>query len=148
MAVTDKKFLEELKEAFEIFDKNKDGSISVSELEKILKSLGEKATRDEVKQMVAKVDKDGDGNISFDEFVALMATAKSSSDAEMRQAFDVFDSDHSGKISREELRQVMKTLGENVTEDQLNDMLKAADINEDGEISFEEFCLMMKSDLH
>ena len=113
--VTDKAYLEELKEAFQIFDKNGDGSISIAELEQILKSLGEKPTQEDVKLMVAKVDKDGDGNISFEEFVALMASAKTdSSEAEMRQAFDVFDADRSGKISKEELKQVMKTLGENV----------------------------------
>jgi len=148
-AELDPRYLEELREAFLIFDKNRDGTISVSELEQIMQNLGEKPTREEVKLMVAKVDKDGDGNISFDEFVILMASAKSSTDEELRQAFNVFDTDGSGTISRSELKQVMQTvLGEkDLTDKQLDDMLKAADLNGDGEISFQEFCIMMKSDL-
>ena len=57
--------------------------------------------------------------------------------------FNVFDKDKSGFICREELRQVMINLGEQVTEDQLDEMMDEADINKDGKVSFEEFEKLM-----
>jgi len=140
-------YLEELRAAFDIFDKNKDGTISITELEEVLKNMGEKPTKDDMKRMMANVDKDGDKNISFDEFVTLMASAKTSSEDELRQAFRVFDADGNGTIDKPELKRVMEMVGEAVTKEQLDAMFKLADVNGDGEISFDEFCTMMKSDL-
>lgn len=62
----------ELREAFRVFDKNGDGSISPDELAAVFLSLGEQLTRDEVAAMVASVDVDRDGRISYDEFCRLM----------------------------------------------------------------------------
>jgi len=140
-------FREELKEAFKIFDKDGDGKITVDEVENLLKSLGERATRADALEMIAKVDKNNDGTIDFEEFVTLMASAKSSPDEEMLAAFKVFDEDGSGTITIDELRKVMRKLGEKVTEDQLKEMIKAADTNGDGLIDYSEFVKMMKTDI-
>lgn len=53
---------------------------------------------------------------------------------ELRNAFGVFDKDNSGTISASELRQVLASLGENLTDEELDDMLKMADKNGDGTI--------------
>jgi calmodulin len=55
----------------------------------------------------------------------------------------VFDADGNGFIDRDELRKVMSSLNESLTEEELDAMIKEADINGDGEISFEEFKAMM-----
>jgi hypothetical protein len=55
-------------------------------------------------------------------------------DQELRDAFNVFDRDGTGTISRDELRNVMKSIGEHLTEDELDEMLKLADENGDGQI--------------
>jgi calmodulin len=55
----------------------------------------------------------------------------------------VFDADGNGSIDRDELRKVMSSLNESLTEEELDAMIKEADINGDGEISFEEFKAMM-----
>jgi len=140
-------YREELREAFNMFDKNRDGSISVHELAQILQNLNQGATTDEINEMIKQVDADGDGEIDFDEFVTMMANAKCSTEEEMKQAFDVFDSDGNGYIDKKELRDVLKQLGEDVDEEQLNDMMKAADSNHDNKIDYTEFVKMMKSDL-
>lgn len=59
---------------------------------------------------------------------------------EMRMAFEVFDRDGSGTISSDELRLVMKQLGENLTDQEINEMLQEADKDGDGMIDC-EFCL-------
>ena len=56
---------------------------------------------------------------------------------EMREAFRVFDQDGDGQISSQELRQVMANLGEKLTDDEIDDMIKEADKDQDGLVSFE-----------
>lgn len=60
-----------------------------------------------------------------------------------RKTFRVFDVDGNGLIDREELRKVMSSLNESLSEEELDAMIKEADINGDGQISFEEFKIMM-----
>jgi calmodulin len=62
---------------------------------------------------------------------------------EMIEAFKVFDSDGNGRISSDELRQIMANLGEKLTEEEVDEMVKEADIDGDGEINYEEFVRMM-----
>ena len=65
--------IEEIDNAFLLFDKDKSGTIDIFELKDALKALGIFLKREQVKQMMTKVDKDGSGAIDQDEFTALMA---------------------------------------------------------------------------
>ena len=60
-----------------------------------------------------------------------------SEEAKKREAFKVFDMDGNGYIDKHELRYVMRRLGENLSDEDLHAMFKAADLNEDGLIDFE-----------
>ena len=62
----------ELQEAFAVFDRNGDGTISAKELTFIMANLGEKLDEDEIKHMMKIVDVDGDGEISYEEFAGMM----------------------------------------------------------------------------
>ncbi|KAK9074564.1 hypothetical protein SSX86_007163 [Deinandra increscens subsp. villosa] len=64
--------LENLKDAFSIFDIDKNGLITAEELLNVLKSLGENCTITESRKMIAGADRDGDGMINFDEFKDMM----------------------------------------------------------------------------
>ncbi|GAB5363029.1 hypothetical protein AAMO2058_000848900 [Amorphochlora amoebiformis] len=59
---------DEMKIAFSIFDKDKDGFISGDELKALMTSLGEKIGENEIKSIIAEHDKDGDGKISLKDF--------------------------------------------------------------------------------
>ena len=61
-----------MKEAFKVFDRDGDGTISAKELTFIMMNLGEKLNEDEIKHMMSIVDKDGDGEISYEEFSNMM----------------------------------------------------------------------------
>ena len=67
----------ELMEAFEYYDTNKDGLVSVSELQSALCRLGMPVTEEEARKMIQKADTDGDEQVSFEEFVQLMKNANS-----------------------------------------------------------------------
>ena len=64
--------LENLKDAFSVFDIDKSGTISAEELQNVLQSLGEESSLAECKKMISGVDSDGDGMISFEEFKVMM----------------------------------------------------------------------------
>lgn len=56
---------------------------------------------------------------------------------DLREAFKVFDKDGNGQISQSELKQVMLSLGENLTEDEIEEMVLEADIDGDGQVNYE-----------
>ncbi|KAL0461942.1 UNVERIFIED_CONTAM: putative calcium-binding protein CML18 [Sesamum latifolium] len=65
----------ELKEAFDLYDKDKNGRISASELHGVLRSLGEKCSVEDCEGMISSFDVDGDGCINFEEFKKMMTGA-------------------------------------------------------------------------
>jgi calmodulin len=135
----------EFKEAFEIFDKNKDGYITIKELGEIMKNLGQSPTEAELTDMINEVDIDGNGNIDFKEFIGLMARKMRDTDTEeeLIEAFKVFDRDGNGLISATELKHVMVSLGEKISDEEVDEMVKEADIDGDGYINYEEFVRMI-----
>merc|ERR1711896_2805 len=90
---------------------------------------------------IAEVDDDGSGQIEFPEFLSLMASKLQDTDSveEMREAFMVFDRDKSGSVSASELKHVMNNLGEQVTIEEVEEMIREADADGDGELSFDDF---------
>ena len=135
----------EFKEAFEIFDKDKDGYITTKELGDIMKNLGQTPSEAELQDMINEVDIDGNGTIDFKEFLGLMARKMRDADTEeeLIEAFKVFDRDGNGLISGNELQHVMNSLGENISQDEVEEMIKEADLDGDGYINYEEFVRMI-----
>ena len=82
------------------------------------------------------------------EFATIMAqkVAKSDSDAELRAAFEVFDKDGNGTISADELRHLMKSIGEDLTDQDIDEMIREADKDGDGNIDCEPPPLSASSD--
>jgi centrin-3 len=65
--------LEEWRQAFTLFDEDSSGRISLKNLRRVARELGETLQDDELRAMIDEFDRDGDGEINFDEFVALMS---------------------------------------------------------------------------
>nr|8B6Q_A Chain A, Haloalkane dehalogenase,Calmodulin-1,Haloalkane dehalogenase,Calmodulin-1,M13 peptide [synthetic construct] len=135
----------EFKEAFSLFDKDGDGTITTKELGTVMRSLGQNPTEAELQDMINEVDADGDGTIDFPEFLTMMARKMKDTDSEeeIREAFRVFDKDGNGYISAAELRHVMTNLGEKLTDEEVDEMIREADIDGDGQVNYEEFVVMM-----
>jgi len=64
---------------------------------------------------------------------------------EIRDAFIVFDRDGNGMVSASELRHVMSSLGDDLTDEEIDEMIREADVNGDGQIDFGEFKILLTS---
>ncbi|XP_030472915.1 calmodulin-like protein 11 [Syzygium oleosum] len=135
----------EFKEAFTLFDKDGDGCITLEELATVIRSLDQNPTEKELQDMINEVDADGNGTIEFAEFLNLMANKMKETDAEeeLKEAFKVFDKDQNGYISESELRHVMINLGEKLTDEEVAQMIREADLDGDGQVNYDEFVKMM-----
>jgi len=139
--------VQEFKEAFSLFDKDNDGTITTTELGTVMKSLGQNPSDSDLLDMINEVDADGNGTIDFTEFLEMMTKhmKEADNDQELREAFKVFDTDGSGKISSGELKKVMLNLGEQLTDEEIDEMIREADADGDGEVDYDEFVKMMSS---
>lgn len=137
--------ISEFKEAFSLFDKDGDGFITTKELGTVMRSLGRNPTEAEVQDMINEVDADGNGTIDFPEFLNLMSRKMKDADSEeeLMEAFKVFDKEQNGFISAAELRHLMTNLGEKLTAEEVDEMIREADVDGDGQVNYEEFVKMM-----
>ncbi|XP_046718044.1 calcium-binding protein 1b isoform X3 [Silurus meridionalis] len=142
--------LDELKEAFQEFDKDKDGLINCKDLGVCMRTMGYMPTEMELIELSQRVNMNMGGHVDFEDFVELMGpkllaeTADMIGVKELRDAFKEFDANGDGQISTYELREAMKKLlGQQVRHKELEDILKDIDLNGDGHVDFEEFVRMM-----
>jgi len=133
--------LDGIDKAFTAIDVNHDGELSLDELSSGLKRLGVDPVT--AGQLGDALDVNGDGSISYTEFTASLLKSQSLlAETQLRCAFDIFDVDHNGSISLDELRLMLgrgplaSILPDGKTPDAV---LKEVDTSHDGAISFSEF---------
>lgn len=134
-----------LKAMFTNMDTDKSGTITYEELKTGLSRLGSKLSEAEVKQLMDAADVDGNGSIDYIEFItATMHRHRLERDEHLYNAFQYFDTDKSGFITRDELETAMKEhgMGEEAT---IREIISEVDTDNDGRINYEEFCTMMRS---
>ncbi|XP_076459995.1 neo-calmodulin-like [Babylonia areolata] len=144
--VTEEQF-KKIADSFSKLDKNSDGRISVGELIRAQRALGLNPSRKDVLNMVKEIDKDESGFIELNEYVEVMAERLGALEYEkqqMKTAFLHFDKDHSGKLSREEVRRLLTSnFGKPMTEEELNDVISDMDRDGDGAIDVDELCSLL-----
>merc|ERR1712156_1271172 len=135
----------EFKEAFDEFDKDHSGAISSDELLGVLRAMGQNPTEDELLNLVLEVDIDGNGTIEFGEFLNMMKQKAGEVDeeADLREAFKIFDRDKDGYISMKELKKVANMLGTMLTKEELDEFMAEADKDGNGKLDYDEFVKML-----
>ena len=135
--------IEELKCVFELLDIDKDGQLTKTEICQALNKVLPNESIDEKKlsNIIDGMDDNKDGSISFEEFLRVTIGQKLIFEKKnLKIAFDAFDINKDGKLSKEELIHVLNT----PTSEYVDTLISLIDNNQDGYISFEEFCELMK----
>ena len=134
--------MEEIREAFNLFDTESKNNIDVRELKAAFRALGFQVKKSEIKQMFIDMDKDlSSALVTFDEFIEMVTPRMLNRDSreEIMKVFALFDDDNKGGISFKNLKRVATELGENLTDEELQEMIEEADRDGDGLIN--EVCL-------
>uniref|UniRef100_A0A0G4IFX6 Calcium-dependent protein kinase 1 n=1 Tax=Chromera velia CCMP2878 TaxID=1169474 RepID=A0A0G4IFX6_9ALVE len=143
--------IKQLKSIFLSLDKNGDGSLTVQEIRDGMAKAGMKDIPRDLDILMKEVDSDGSGVIDYTEFIAASLDRRQYIQEDVCwAAFRVFDLDGNGRITADELQQVLGMDdvnavfgGKNLSE--IKSMIQEVDKNGDGEIDFDEFMTMMKS---
>lgn len=120
-------------------------AISPNDFKIAMKALGLELSRGQYIKLISTIEKDDEGFIKKDIFIKEMGKLLLKRDTynDMQKAFQLIDEDDTGKINFQKLKNVAKLLGEQVSDQEIFDMLDAADSDGDGQVNFTEFMKIM-----
>ncbi|KAH8378871.1 hypothetical protein KR009_001848 [Drosophila setifemur] len=155
----------DLRTAFDLLDRNRDGRVTANELQFMLKNLGINVRDEIIHDLIREASHSGNGLINEAEFLQWVGRIQALRDDQQQHedsasnskptdeaddvtedliaAFRVFDRDGNGFITRDELQTAMEMIGEPLNEQQLEQLLVIADLDQDGRINYEEFTRLL-----
>lgn len=131
-----------LRNAFNAFDQEKNGFIGAAMVGSILAMLGHNLDDKMLNEIISEVDEDGSGEIEFEEFVTLAARFLVEEDAEavqkeLREAFRLYDKEGNGYITTGVLREILRELDDQLTNEDLDSMIEEIDSDGSGTVDFD-----------
>ena len=139
----------ELHEAFNIFDVESNGSIKSNQLIMLMSALKQYPTEKELEDIIKEADINNEGKIYFNQFLKMIAkrlrNIKEDEDEYLKSLFSSLDPDNNGLISIREIKYIVTHSNENISEKDFEIIMKEADTDGDGYISYEEFMMIMKN---
>ena len=131
--------IKEIEKQFINITGNIHSSIDKNVLKNLAKNLDQNYSEQEVERLIEEIDEDGNGKIEFEEFLNTLANKSVGDENIVKQAFAILDRTDSGYITLNDLRHAMLCLGENYTNEEINEMISLVDDDQDGVINFQEF---------
>jgi len=131
----------DIKEAFDVFDADKDGFILSEEIGTVVRALGKCPYQSEV---VAIIEEAGGEGKKID-LRALTGHYKKKMkkpmdlERDMRNAFSALDKDGTGFILEAELRQILGTLGEVLVTEEIDLLMRDCEVDDEGQIKYDKF---------
>jgi len=140
-AMFDQAQIQEFKEAFNMIDQNRDGFIDKEDLHDMLASLGKNPTEDYLDGMMSEAP----GPINFTMFLTLFGERLQGTDPEdvIKNAFGCFDEENDGLVNEEKLRELLTTMGDRFTDEEVDEMFREAPIK-NGLFNYVEFTRILK----
>jgi Ca2+-binding EF-hand superfamily protein len=136
----------QMREVFDMFDESGDGEVDMSEMAGLMSSVGVAFTDEDKAKMMSEFDTSGDGQISFDEFWQYMRSLSVPTDPVqiVTDVFALIDKDGSGSITAQEFSTQMKSLPVEISEHDIEALVREVDHSGDGEIDLHEFAAVLK----
>lgn len=141
-AIFDQAQIQEFKEAFNMIDQNRDGFIDKEDLHDMLASLGKNPDDQFLESMM----NEAPGPINFTMFLTLFGERLQGTDPEevIRNAFACFDEENTGVLHEDKLRELLSTMGERFSDEDIDDMYREAPIDKNGMFDYLEFTRILK----
>ena len=132
--------------AFERFDKDYDGFISIDDLAEIMKSVGKPINEGELQDVKGEINPNDNSIFDLKEYMSIMEkrNREKDSDEDLLTLFQIIDKDENDLIGPTELLNFMDALGHKVSQEDTEEMIKEFDEDGDGYCTFKEFLKMMK----
>ena len=138
---------QDIKEAFDVFDTDKDGYILAEEIGTVIRALGKCPYQSEVKEITQ--DAGGEGKKvdfrTFSTYYRRKMKKPADLDRDMRNAFTALDKDGNGSILEAELRQILGTLGEALGSEEVDLLMRDVETDGEGSIRYDKFVDMLVS---
>jgi len=144
--ITEKQY-SDANQIFNLFDKKGDGTVSTKDLGQIFKSLGLQVDGQKLKDWADDADEEASGFIRWEQFKSIFEykLKEDEDEREIKEAFRVLDKGNKGVIAVEDLRWILRSLGDDLTDDEIEDMINETDTDGSGTVDYEEFRNLMCS---
>ncbi|KAM3137287.1 hypothetical protein pb186bvf_010657 [Paramecium bursaria] len=135
----------QLKEVFDYYDSENAGMLSPNDLKFLLSQNGFPPTKETLYEIFSELDEEELGGITFEYFLKIVNPNKVLKEKKdtIRRVYRKYDKQNKGFITLEDLRQVVKDFQEEIDEDQLAEIFKRTDSNQDGKLTFDDFYNVM-----
>lgn len=145
---SDEEYYCEIKEAYQVLDKDNDGIIKVREMGTIMKAFGVCPIESDFQEIIKSYELEDQGYVDFEIFLDIMQKRRKDidKDEELAETIKSLDRDSNGLISVTELRHMMMLMAtEKLTEEEVNDLITIIDDRKENYVNVEEFVKMMLS---
>jgi len=134
---------EQIEECFKVMDKDKKGFLTKDQVPLAVRALGKNPTEKELKAVLAEIKDKVDINDFKTAFKNCKGKSPQDQDREMRNAFQALDSSGNGFVHEVELRQILGNLGDALTSQEVNSLMRDAKADEKGLINYNDFVNML-----
>lgn len=141
--------LKECKIVFDMFDKDKDGLISINKLGDIMRILGAAPSKIELDNLIYNLESNNNNLISFDNFLILLKNKLENeyTEEDIINEFRKLDKKNNGKINENDLRNLMSKYENPLSNEEIEEIIKEANVDSNNEIDYINFTKILLGEI-